>query len=582
MLTHIQIRDFAIIDAVELELGPGLTVLTGETGAGKSILVDALLLAAGGRAGAEVVRHGAERAEVSATFAIQKNTAATAWLAEQSIEHEGECVLRRVVAADGRSRAYVNGQAMPVQSLRQLGETLVDVHGQMEYQSLVRRSAQRELLDQSGEHKELLADVTDAWRTWSQVKEERDRAAASAQDREARLELLRYHVGELKALDLKEGEADELASERQRLSQRGRLASGAREIIQLLREAEEVSAEQAISRALSTARHVSELDPQFAPMTKLIDESLIALREGVEAVERYESDLDADPQRQEWVEQRLAAMESIARKHRVEIGGLLTLQSELQEEFQRLDSLEASMAQIEKKLEQAQQKFRAACTKLTTARQSAARSLSTNISSLMQTLGMPGGKFQIDVRPADAPGATGADEIEFMVSANPGQPPRPLAKVASGGELSRISLAIQVAAVQSDAMADSLACLVFDEVDAGVGGGVAEIVGRQLRTLGERAQALCVTHLPQVASQAHAHVRVTKLTDGKTTRTALHPLTADERIEEIARMLGGINVTDKAREHAAEMLRPAAKKPASGAKATAKAAAPARKKPARG
>lgn len=582
MLTHIQIRDFAIIDAVELELGPGLTVLTGETGAGKSILVDALLLAAGGRAGAEVVRHGAERAEVSATFAIQKNAPAIAWLAEQSIEHEGECVLRRVVAADGRSRAYVNGQAMPVQSLRQLGETLVDVHGQMEYQSLVRRSAQRELLDQSGEHKELLAAVTDAWRTWSQVKEERDRAAASAQDREARLELLRYHVGELKALDLKDGETEELATERQRLSQRGRLASGAREIIQLLRETEEVSAEQAISRALSTARHVSELDPQFAPMTKLIDESLIALREGVEAVERYESDLDADPQRQEWVEQRLAAMESIARKHRVDIGGLLALQSELQDEFQRLDSLEASMAQIEKRLEQAQQKFRAACTKLTTARQSAARSLSTNITALMQTLGMPGGKFQIDVRPAEAPGATGADEIEFMVSANPGQPPRPLAKVASGGELSRISLAIQVAAVQSDAMADSLACLVFDEVDAGVGGGVAEIVGRQLRTLGERAQALCVTHLPQVASQAHAHVRVTKLTDGKTTRTALHPLTADERIEEIARMLGGINVTDKAREHAAEMLRPAAKKPASSPKATAKPAAPARKKPARG
>jgi DNA repair protein RecN (Recombination protein N) len=582
MLTHIQIRDFAIIDAVELELGPGLTVLTGETGAGKSILVDALLLAAGGRAGAEVVRHGAERAEVSATFAIQKNTAATAWLAEQSIDHEGECVLRRVVAADGRSRAYVNGQAMPVQSLRQLGEALVDVHGQMEYQSLVRRSAQRELLDQSGEHKELLADVSETWRTWSQIKEERDRAAASAQDREARLELLRYHVGELKALDLKDGEADELSSERQRLSQRGRLASGAREIIQLLREAEEVSAEQAISRALSTARTVSELDPQFVPMTKLIEESLIALREGVEAVERYEADLDADPQRQEWVEQRLAAMESIARKHRVEVSGLLSLQSELQEEFQRLDSLEASMAQIEKKLEQAQQKFRAACAKLTAARQSAARSLSASISSLMQTLGMPGGKFQIDVRPADAPGANGADEIEFMVSANPGQPPRPLAKVASGGELSRISLAIQVAAVQSDAMADSLACLVFDEVDAGVGGGVAEIVGRQLRTLGERAQALCVTHLPQVASQAHAHVRVTKLTDGKTTRTALHPLTADERIEEIARMLGGINVTDKAREHAAEMLRPAAKKPDASSKTSAKGATAARKKPARG
>jgi len=587
MLTHIQIRDFAIIDAVELELGPGLTVLTGETGAGKSILVDALLLAAGGRAGAEVVRHGAERAEVSATFAIEKNAAAHAWLNEQSIEHEGECVLRRVISADGRSRAYVNGQTMSVQSLRQLGETLVDVHGQMEYQSLVRRSAQRELLDQSGEHRELVNAVTETWRTLSQVKEERDRAAASTQDREARLELLRYHLSELQALDLKAGEGDELSAERTRLSQRGRLASGAREIIQLLREAEDVSAEHAISRALSTARHVGELDPKFASMAQLIEESLIALREGVDAVERYESDLEADPQRQEWVEERLATMESIARKHRVEVSALLDLQADLQQEFQRLDSLEASMAQIEKQLEQAQQKFAAACAKLTAARKAAAKSLSASISTLMQTLGMPGGKFQIDVRPAEAAGANGADDIEFLVSANPGQPPRPLAKVASGGELSRISLAIQVAAVQTDAMADSLACLVFDEVDAGVGGGVAEIVGRQLRTLGERAQALCVTHLPQVASQAHAHVRVTKLTDGKTTRTALHPLTADERVEEIARMLGGINVTDKAREHAAEMLRPApaknsAKAAAGAAKAPAKAAAPApKKKPAR-
>jgi DNA repair protein RecN (Recombination protein N) len=477
---------------------------------------------------------------------------------------------------------------MSVQSLRQLGEALVDVHGQMEYQSLVRRSAQRELLDQSGEHRELLSAVAETWRTLSQVKEERDRAAASAQDREARLELLRYHLSEMQALDLKAGEAEELGAERQRLSQRGRLASGAREIIQLLREAEDVSAEQAISRALSTARHVGELDPTFAPMARLIDESLIALREGVEAVERYESDLEADPQRQEWVEERLATMESIARKHRIEVSALLGLQAELQQEFQRLDSLEASMAQIEKRLEQAQQKFTAACEKLTSARKSAAKSLSTSISTLMQTLGMPGGKFQIDVRAAESAGVNGGDDIEFLVSANPGQPPRPLAKVASGGELSRISLAIQVAAVQTDALADSLACLVFDEVDAGVGGGVAEIVGRQLRTLGERAQALCVTHLPQVASQAHAHVRVTKLTDGKTTRTALHPLTADERVEEIARMLGGINVTDKAREHAAEMLRPApvksaAKAAAAGAtKVPAKAAAPApKKKPAR-
>lgn len=554
MLLHIQIRDFAIIDAAELELASGLTVLTGETGAGKSILVDALLLAAGGRAGAEVVRHGADRAEVTATFAISNNPAARAWLAEQSIEHEDESViLRRIVGADGRSRAYVNSQAMPVQALRQLGEALVDIHGQMEYQSLMKRAAQRELLDQSGDYGELLAGVAEQHRAWSQLREQRDRAAASAQDREARLELLRYHLGELKALDLKTGEIDELVVERQRLSQHGRLASGAREILQLLREAEDTNAEHAVSRALTVSRSLSEHDARFGSIAKAIDESLIALREGIEAAERYEADLEADPQRQEWVEQRLAAIESIARKHRVEPATLGTLQAELAAEFQQLDTLEASLEQIEKKLAQLQTQFRAACAKLTAARGVAAKRLSQRISQLMQTLGMPGGVFDIAVRTldGDAASARGADEVEFLVSANPGQPPRALAKVASGGELSRISLAIQVAAAQSDA----LPCLVFDEVDAGVGGGVAEIVGRQLRTLGERAQVLCVTHLPQVASQAHAHVRVTKLTDGKTTRTALTVLGADERVEEIARMLGGVSVTDKAREHAAEMLR---------------------------
>lgn len=568
MLTHIQIRDFAIIDAVELELSSGLTVLTGETGAGKSILVDALLLAAGGRAGAEVVRHGTERAEVSATFAVDGNSDALEWLAEQAIEHEGECILRRVVGSDGRSRAYVNGQAMPVQALRRLGEALVDVHGQMEYQSLTRRSAQRELLDRNGDHGSLVEVVAKHWATLASLRDERDRAAASAQDRDARLELLKYHLTELQALDLKPGEIDELAGERLRLSQRGKLAEGARAIVQLLRESEDSSAEHAVSRALSIARTLNDLDPHFTAITRLIDESLIALREGVESVERYESDLDADPGRQEWVEQRLAALESIARKHRVEPGELLTTQADLALEFQRLETLGASLENIESRLAEADKAFRAACAKLTKARIAAAKDLNERVTALMQTLGMPGGKFQVEIAPL-APqnaGQQGADEIEFLVSANPGQPPRALAKVASGGELSRISLAIQVAAAQTGA----LPCLVFDEVDAGVGGGVAEIVGRQLRTLGDRTQVLCVTHLPQVASQAHAHVRVAKLTDGKTTRTSLHPLTTNERIEEIARMLGGVDVTAKAREHAAEMLRAptvvASKKRASGKK----------------
>jgi DNA repair protein RecN (Recombination protein N) len=552
VLTHIQIRDFAIIDSVELELSHGLTVLTGETGAGKSILVDALLLAAGGRAGIEVVRHGTERAEVSATFAVDDNDLACAWLTEQSIDHDGECVLRRVVSADGRSRGYVNGQAMPIQSLRQLGEMLVDVHGQMEYQSLVRRTAQRELLDRSGDHLDLVEITSERWRSLAGLQEERDRVSAYAQDRDARLELLRYHLSEFQALDLKPGEIEELTSERTRLSQGGRLATGAQEITQLLREAEDVNAEHAVSRALSIARNLREVDARLEPIANTIDESLIALREAVAAIDRYLSELDADPERQEWVEHRLAAIESIARKHRVQPGELIELRGQLAAEFQRLETLEASVEQIQKKLDAAQADFARTCADLSRARVDAAHRLGERITTLMQTLGMPGGIFEIAVRPlslADA-GPHGTDDIEFLVSANPGQPPRSLAKVASGGELSRISLAIQVAAVQSN----DASCLVFDEVDTGVGGGVAEIVGRQLRALGEHAQVLCVTHLPQVASQAHAHVKVTKLTDGRTTRTSLHPLSRDERIEEIARMLGGVDVTDKARLHAAEML----------------------------
>jgi DNA repair protein RecN (Recombination protein N) len=553
MLTHIQIRDFAIVDEVELELGTGLTVLTGETGAGKSILVDALLLAAGGRSGAEVVRHGMERAEVSATFALAGNEAALGCLSEQSIEHEGECVLRRVVGRDGRSRAYVNGQAMPVQVLRQLGEALLEVHGQMEYQSLMRRAAQRELLDRNGTHLAVSSRVTRTWRELAELRAERARAQASAQDREARLELLTYHLKELAALELVAGEFEELSTERIRLSQHGRLADGARQIMQLLREAEELSAEHAISRALGLARSLADLDSRFLPINRTLDESLIALREGVGAVQRYESSLEADPRRQEWVEQRLAALESVARKHRIEPGGLLPLQTQLANELERLASVEASFGTLAVRLSGLETEFQDACSELSAARRETAVDLSQRVTALMQTLGMPGGSFEIRIEPAtgNAIGAHGADEIEFMVSANPGQPPRPLAKVASGGELSRISLAIQVAAAQGD----NLPCLVFDEVDAGVGGGVAEIVGRQLRNLGERAQVLCVTHLAQVASQAHAHVKVTKLTDGKSTRTALHGLSGAERIEEIARMLGGIDITAKAREHAAEMLR---------------------------
>ena len=560
MLTHIQIRDFAIIDSVELELEPGLTVLTGETGAGKSILVDALLLVTGGRAGSDVVRHGAERAEVTATFAVNGNRAVAEWFAEQELDSD-ECVVRRVIASDGRSRAYVNGQTIAVQALRQLGEALVDVHGQMEYQSLMKRTAQRQLLDNFGGHSELVEATTTAWRALKTLRAERDAALASSQDRTARLELLRYHVAELKALDLKPNEAAELAVERQRVAQSGRLAQGAHEMLQLLSEADDGTAETAVTKTLNTARTLVTFDERLQPIVKLLEESLIGVREAAASLRHYQDTLDADPARQEWLEQRLAALESTARKHRIETNELLDLQVRLGGELQQLENIGTTLEGMEAALQKSEQAFLKQAQQLSTARKATAKQLSEQVSSLMQGLGMPGGRFSIDVRARDEASEQGLDDIEFMVSANPGQPPQPLAKVASGGELSRISLAVQVAAVASVQQP----CLVFDEVDAGVGGGVAEIVGRQLRALSEasdraktRNQVLCVTHLPQVAAQAHAHVRVTKLTDGKTTRTALHRLTDAERVEEIARMLGGLSITDKAREHAAEMLRESA------------------------
>src|SRR6266480_4952308 len=486
MLTHLHIRDFAIIDSVELELRRGLTVLTGETGAGKSILVDALQLLAGGRAGAEVVRHGAERAEVSATFELSEAPRELqAWLEAQSVGEAGELIVRRVVGTDGRSRAYLNGQAVPVQLLREAGAILIDIHGQHEFQSLTRSAAQRVLLDGYGSLAGLTAQVGIAHRVWLELLNRTLALDSKARDRDTRLELLRYQAQELRALQLQAGEIEALGEERARLANRGRLAQGAQTALAELYENEAASAHAGVSRALQALRGLAALDGKLA-----------------------------------------AALPA----------------------------------------------YRAQAQELAGRRAGAAAALARDISARMQTLGMSGGRFEADVTQqgnAD-PTEHGIDQIEFRVSANPGQPPRALAKVASGGELARLSLAVQVAC-----SADATRCMVFDEVDAGIGGAVAEIVGRELRALGAGAQVLCVTHLPQVACQAHHQLRVTKLTDGRTTRITVSELSAKDRVEELARMLGGIEVSGKAREHAREMLHAATLVPGKAVRGEADHAPPA-------
>jgi DNA repair protein RecN (Recombination protein N) len=550
MLTHLQLRDLVLVDQAELELKGGLTALTGETGAGKSIVVDALLLIAGGRAGGDVVRQGAERAEVTASFEALP-AAAAAWLEAQAIEHGGELVVRRVIGADGRSRAYVNGQVVPIQALRELAEFLIEIHGQQEFQRLVNRGAQREMLDEHLKDPALLSTVSALYERYRICRRDFESLQSAALDRDSRLDLLRYQLAELKAEVTTAAAIDELFVDQKRVAGRGRLAAAAQAALAAAYESDGESAHDLLARAHGALRAVGETDPELSSAGNLLAEAMINTREAAEALRRYLDVLDIDPARQEEIERRAAALEALARKHRVNVRELPEQLQRTTQELATLDNAQQSLGQLEQDLGDLTRDYRAAAGRLTKARQTAAVQLARHITQLMQVLGMAGGRFEASVTPSDAEfGAKGSDDIEFLVSANPGQAPKGLAKVASGGELSRISLAVQVAGA---AKASPL-CMVFDEVDAGIGGAVAEIVGRQLRSLSERAQVLCVTHLAQVASQAHSQFRVTKLSDGKITRTAVKPLGQTERIDEIARMLGGIDITEQARAHAREML----------------------------
>ncbi|MCW5572707.1 MAG: DNA repair protein RecN [Steroidobacteraceae bacterium] len=552
MLTHLQIRDLAIIDAAEIEFRPGLTVLTGETGAGKSIIVDALQLLAGGRAGSEVVRHGAERAEVSGSFDLgDPGGALVRLLREQSIDATDELTIRRLVGSDGRSRAYLNGQTVPLQLLREVGVLLIDIHGQHEFQSLVRPAAQRELLDASGGLEGLASEVAGLQRVWLTLLNRTLDLESRVRDRDARTELVQFQVRELEALDMKDGELAQLLEERERLVNRGRLVEAAQASIALLYDAEESNAHAITSRALAALKTAGAHDPRLAGIVPMVEEALINLREAARELAHYAETLDLDTHRQGEVERRLAAFEELARKHRTNTAELPGRLAQLRAELAGLEHADTQLATLRKEQAEALAAWRTRAAQLSSRRATVAKSLSKEISARMQTLGMTGGRFQIEVSPLDSPepASHGLDQIEFRVTANPGQPLRALAKVASGGELARLSLAVQVSRAGREGR-----CMVFDEVDAGVGGAVAEIVGGELRALGDRGQVLCVTHLPQVASQGHHQLRITKLTDGKVTRTQIVSLDADARIEEIARMLGGVEVTDKARAHAREML----------------------------
>ncbi len=556
MLKRIHIRDFAIIEEVELELAAGMTALTGETGAGKSILIDALGLVLGDRGSADVVRQGAKRAEISAEFDSSGLPAVESWLEEQSLDLDGECLLRRVIGADGRSRAYINGNPVPVQSLREIGDALMDIHGQHEHQSLARREVQRDLIDHHGGHLVLAGEVAAAWREWQRLDTELGELRNRASDRDSRVEFLRFQVSELDALALAPEELSELEAERRKLANVSRLAEGSAAALDALYEGEEASAQSLLAEAARRLDELASLDEELTGAARLVAEAEASVGEAADALRRYAGSLDADPGRHDEVESRIAAIRDVARKHRVTPDELPVQLEQLKAELASLEDAEVRLESLEKRVGAARRSYDALASRLTEARRRACQDFSERVTAAMQSLSMQGGRFvaELSVRDDAAPREYGVDRVEFLVSANPGQEPMSLARIASGGELSRMSLAIQVVA----AGASTIPSMVFDEVDSGIGGGVAEIVGRRLRELGAERQVLCVTHLPQVASQAHQHLRVTKITDGRHTHTGITPLKRQERVEEIARMLGGVEITERTRAHAAEMLKVAA------------------------
>ena len=555
MLTHLHIRNFALVASLDLDLQAGMTVLSGETGAGKSILLGALGLTLGDRADSTVVRHGAERAEITATFRIDALKGVVEWLREQELDSEDECILRRTVSADGRSKAFINGQPMPLQSLRELGEQLVDIHGQHAHQSLLKRDIQRQLLDAFAGHLPLLNQVTGAWRQWQQLQQDFQQLSQQAGEREARLELLRFQCQELEALQLLGGELAELDEEHAILANASRLLEGSQQAVGMLSENDDYSINSMLQRCLNELRELQGYDPRLASSCEMLESAAIQADEAASELRHYVNALELDPQRLEWVDQRLAAIHSLARKHRVEPEALPELQHQLEQELAELEQADSRLAGMQQAIDSALAHYQQLAGKLSEGRQKAATRLAKAVSQQIQALGMGGGKLEVQLTPLDkGPSAHGNEQIELLVSANPGQPPRPLNKVASGGELSRISLAIQVITASQE----GIPTLIFDEVDVGVGGGVAEMVGKQLRMLGESRQVMCVTHQPQVAAQGHHHYQIRKHSDKGSTTTQVSPVVGDERVEEIARMSGGLTITEQTLEHARDLLRGAA------------------------
>ena len=549
-LNTLFVRDFALVRRLDLELTTGLTVLTGETGAGKSILVDALALALGARGETDAIRHGADNAEVLAGFDLDPAADAAAWLREQELLDGDTCITRRIIYRDKPTKAFINGRPVTVQILKGLGDLLVDIHGQHEHQSLLRRESQRQVLDDyAGIHSEL-TELEQVYESYQRLRTRYASLSQESDDRTARIDLLRYQKDELEQLGLTPGEYRELEQEHSRLAHASELTEGMQYAVQALYEADDNAVNHLIAECIRRLDALAAYAPDINEESSLLNDALMLVEEAAGQLNHKLGRVELDPKRLTWVEQRIKTLLDLARKHACTPDRLGEVLAGMVAELSDLEDADTNLEQLEQQITQTRERYRELAGTVSAARADAGERLSAAVSEQMQGLGMQGGRFNIDVATEEGePTRYGFDRVEFRVSANPGQPAKPMTKVASGGELSRISLAIQVVI----AAVGRVPSLIFDEVDVGIGGGVAEIVGQKLRALGDSRQVLCITHLPQVAAQGGSHLRVHKQED-QGVFVAISHLDPALRIDEVARMLGGVDITEQTRAHAEDML----------------------------
>ena len=552
MLTQLSISNFAIVDQLDLDIQAGMTVITGETGAGKSIMLDALGLATGDRTDSHCVRHGSDKAEIHASFDLKQCPSATAWLKQKDLDSEDECILRRVITKEGRSRAYINGTLSPLSDLRAIGERLIDIHGQHESQSLLKKNNHRIQLDDYAGTAKLVSDISRIAHQFNQIQSELDRLTSNRKEQDERIQLLSYQLQELDQLALQAGELKQLEHELRQLTNAEATLSACHQVNELCSENEAGNLLQQLILCMQRLGDLQVEHPAINNTLEMLSSAHIQVEEAVGEINHFIDHFDADPARIKDIDERLSAIYDLARKHRVQPEELLDKQLSLSNELEKIQFSDEHAEEMQQQLVNLKSEYQTKAEQLSKKRATSASKLQKQVTKRMALLGMPHGVFSIAMTPLNNKNLspTGAEEIEFLVTTNPGQAPRALAKVASGGELSRISLAIQVITAQTS----HIPSMVFDEVDVGIGGGTAEIVGSMLRELGEKSQVLCVTHQPQVASQGHQHLHVSKKVRKSKSSTEIAGLNGDNRVQEIARMLGGIEMTQSTLTHAQEML----------------------------